>query len=127
MAITIDQLPDEIEKVLGEVIRVANSANEATLDVISKEAVKVARDNAPNRTKAYRKTITRKKTKDEDGTAAYVVYASGSGGSLSHLLENGHASRKGDFVPGKPHFSLAQKKADQEIEKEFQRQLESKK
>lgn len=122
----VEMLSTEVEKIFGECVRIANAANEETLNEVSKEALRIAKDNAPKRFGDYEKTLKRKKTKDQNGEVEYTVYASGSGGSLSHLLENGHASRNGSFVSGKPHFKLAMDHANSRLEEDFKKKLNEK-
>lgn len=122
----VEMFSKEVEKIFGECVRIANAANEETLSEVSKEALKIAKDNAPKRFGDYQKTLKRKKTKDTNGEAEFTVYASGTGGSLSHLLENGHASRNGGFVAGKPHFKPAMDYANAKLEEDFKKKLNAK-
>lgn len=120
MKTTIDTFSDSIALILEDCSRAANRANEETLDRISKEALGVVRDNAPEAEGIYKKGLRRKKTKDDRDELQYILYAGGKESSLSHLLENGHLTRNGkDFVPGKPHFKKGQEFAEKNIEEEF--------
>ena len=122
MKATIDTLGDSIALVLEDCVRQANKANDETLDQISKEALKVVKENAPARENGgiYKKGLKRKKTKDERDELQYTLYASGKESSLSHLLENGHLTRNGETtVSGKPHFAKGQEYAAKEIEAVF--------
>lgn len=122
MKATIDTLGDSIALVLEDRVRQANKANDETLDQISKEALKVVKENAPARENGgiYKKGLKRKKTKDERDDLQYTLYASGKESSLSHLVENGHLTRNGEStVPGKPHFAKGQEYAAKEIEAVF--------
>lgn len=122
MKATIDTLGDSIALVLEDCVRQANKANDETLDQISKEALKVVKENAPARENGgiYKKGLKRKKTKDERDDLQYTLYASGKESSLSHLVENGHLTRNGEStVPGKPHFAKGQEYAAKEIEAVF--------
>ncbi|UNT96728.1 HK97 gp10 family phage protein [Allobaculum mucilyticum] len=122
MKATIDTLGDSIALVLEDCVRQANKANDETLDQISKEALKVVKENAPARENGgiYKKGLKRKKTKDERDELQYTLYAGGKESSLSHLVENGHLTRNGEStVPGKPHFAKGQEYAAKEIEAVF--------
>ena len=81
-------------------------------ETIKKEAkahmsqlVKETKKTAPvgNRQKHYRDSIASKKTSENDRGASYTWYVEGSDYRLSHLLENGHATRDGGRVEG-THF-----------------------
>lgn len=115
-------LEGSIAMILGDCARQATKATDETLDHISKEALKIVRENAPASENGgiYRKGLKRKKTKDSRDDLQYTLYASGMESSLSHLLENGHLTRNGkSTVPGKPHFAKGQDYAAKEIEAEF--------
>lgn len=122
MKTSIDRLSDSIALVLEDCARQANKASDETLDQISKEALKVVKDNAPvsEHGGVYMKGLKRKKTKDSRDELQYTLYASGKESSLSHLLENGHLTRNGtSTVPAKPHFAKGRDFAAKEIEAAF--------
>ena len=54
----------------------------------------------------------------------FVVYNK-SHYQLTHLLENGHASRGGGFVSGRPHIKPAQDKAEKKAIEEITKAIES--
>lgn len=63
MKTTIDTFSDSIALILEDCSRAANRANEETLDRISKEALGVVRDNAPEAEGIYKKGLRRKRLK----------------------------------------------------------------
>lgn len=114
-----DNLSAQITAVLDEVARKAYGACEETLDAISKESLKIAKDNAPERSGDYKKSLKRTKLKEGGDVIGYRIHSTES---ISHLLENGHLTRDGtSTVPGKEHFKPAQDYAGKAIEQEFQK------
>ena len=109
MKVSLDSLDEEIKKALEdynvEVVRVTNESIKET----AKEAAKMLKNGGPykNRTGAYAKDWTagqREKTKSVIQVQGYTVYNKNHF-QLTHLLENGHQSRKGGRVKAFSHIA----------------------
>ena len=102
--------------------------NNNVIDGIKKEAkksmdrlVKQTKATAPvGKRKRYKKSIKSKKTKETDRAVSYTWYVDGPDYRLSHLLENGHATRNGGRTKG-THFI---KNASEPILKEYVENVE---
>lgn len=105
MSVSVGQLTEAISKEL-------TLYSERVITGVKKEAkksmdqlVKDTKATAPvgNRKKHYRDSIKSKKVAENDRSVSYMWYVDGADYRLSHLLENGHASRNGGRVAG-THF-----------------------
>lgn len=103
--INIDALSDEINRELTIYSREVTERIKDEAKSHIKELVKRTKETAPvgHRDKHYRDNITSEKTSENDRGVSYTWYVKGSDYRLSHLLENGHATRDGGRVEG-THF-----------------------
>lgn len=122
MSINIDQLGDAIaeELTLYNSRIIAGVKKEAQKSI--KKLVKDTKATAPvgKRKKHYRDSISSKKLSENERSVSYLWYVKGSDYRLSHLLENGHATRDGGRVAG-THFI---KNASDPILKNYEKAIE---
>lgn len=125
--IQIDQFDQALKDVMNEIQREAKRACDAAVESISKEALKAAQDAAPvhqtksSRAGTYKKSIKRKQTRKAEFESEYTIYVAAPEYRLSHLLENGHLTKKGNRTKAIPHFAKGQELADQKLEEEFKK------
>ena len=113
---TVDAMADEIMKGLTEY---ADLADTAMKKAVRKSATQVKNEisaNAPKRTRAYAKSWTAKKTKENSHSLEMIVHSKDRY-QLAHLLEKGHAKRGGGRVAGRPHIAPAEESGAEMLEK----------
>lgn len=117
--IPLDQLGNEIAKILSEYTEdVIEGIDEAGQEV-AKEAVKELKAKSPKKTGGYAKGWTKKTEKKYGDVSTVIIYNKNKPG-LTHLLEHGHAKRGGGRVDGIPHI----KPVEEKIIKEFSSKVE---
>lgn len=113
-----DNLVDSLQGILLSFSRsLQEEINEATKET-AKEAVNKLRATSPKKTGNYAKgwTKTTSTKNDERGfKVSKIVIYNKNKPTLTHLLENGHATRNGKRVSGKPHIGPVA----QEIEEKY--------
>lgn len=93
--ISVDQLStaisEELENYNRSVIRGTKDEAKKAMDRLVRET----KANAPARRPRYKNSITSRKEWESALGIGYIWYVKGSEYRLSHLLENGHATRNG--------------------------------
>jgi len=117
--IDVNRLSAEINKSLKEYTSDVTKKLEISKKKVASEAVNELKATSPRRTGGYAKGWTQRK----DGTSR-IVYNK-THGSLTHLLENGHANRDGGRTAGIPHIAPVEQHAIEEFEAEVKRDVQS--
>ena len=120
--ITVDNLGDEIGKILEEYAGDVDKNLDEVTKKIGRKGVQALKNDSLSKfpdskkhKKRYGSTWTSKAEKKRLYTKA-TIYNSQPG--LPHLLEHGHASRNGGRVQGTPHISPVEEKLVREFESE---------
>lgn len=100
--VSAEGLEAAISHAVKEYTDAVSAAIVKEVDETSKRALADIKRDSPVRTGAYEKGWVRRKL----GEGSFRVYNKDKG-SLTHLLEKGHAKRGGGRVEGKPHIGPA--------------------
>lgn len=112
----MDGLEEYKDLVVGEMKDKCKNASD-----LAKKEIKA---NAPKRTGAYAKSWTVKKTDENSESVTYVVHSKKKY-RLTHLLENGHATRNGGRTKAQPHIKPAEEKAIKSLTENIERVIKN--
>ena len=119
---TVSQMADVIMEGMEEYARRAAEDMKKAVKKAGAEVKKDIQAGAPVKTGAYKKSWTVKTTKNT-ADAMEVVVHSRNRYQLAHLLEFGHALRKGGRTRAFPHIAPAEERAAQTLEREVEKAL----
>ncbi len=120
--VKVDDLYDALQEVLSEELDYVDQT--VVKDAIHQTAEETAADvraGAPEKTGAYKDSITAGSAKRRGHTYSETVYASIY--RLPHLLERPHATRNGGRTAGKPHWAPAAEKIRERLIKHIKEGL----
>ena len=121
---TVDTLEADIKAILDEYQGDIELLNKETVKAIGQKGKQALQDNSRRNFGGTGKYASGWSVKVEEKSRAFataILYNAKLPG-LPHLLEHGHAKRGGGRVPGKVHI----KPVEEELEKAFVEELESK-
>lgn len=125
--ITANKFESAVNAILSEYRDVVDEQVEYATQKVAEEAAKNVTSNI-NQTdmkgKKYRKSIRADKLKENAGKYSSTVYARPPYYRITHLLENGHATRNGGRTRAFPHWAEAEQKAVRDYEELLRRKLE---
>lgn len=119
--------PDKLGKALVDIIEqyegdIVNCMNDVVRDAGRKTAAAV-RTNARNVVKGPKYPSSWTFTVQGRVNPKAIIYSKVPG--LPHLIEHGHATRKGGRTKAKPHIAPAEKVAVEEFVREMQKRMET--
>lgn len=137
--VKIDDISNEINKIMKEYSSDVTSVMMKDIDSVARQTVNKVKEKAPVRKGTtnrhykgsgksyppgtYKKSWGSKVTEQSATRKNRTVYSKGQG-SLTHLLENGHASRYGGRVKAIPHIKEAEEYAVNELVTRLKRRIE---
>ena len=120
--VSAEDLGDAIMEALEEYKDLAASELKEAVADAAKGVRDQIKDTAPRKTGKYAKSWRDRKTKETADSVEYTVY-SPSRYRIAHLLENGHATRNGGRVAGRPHIKPAEEEGERKLMADIQRRL----
>lgn len=122
-SIKIENLQNEVMKYLTNYVEDIEEGVKETTDSISKEAVKEIKQKSPRRQgtrkNPYYKGWTKKK--ESKGRRYTTKIYNKTNYQLTHLLENGHATRNGGRTKAQPHIKPVEEKYNKLYEQEIKK------
>lgn len=122
-SIKIENLQNEVMKYLTDYVEDIEEGVKETTDSISKEAVKEVKQKSPRRQgtrkSPYWKGWTKKK--ESKGRRYTTKIYNKTNYQLTHLLENGHATRNGGRTKAQPHIKPVEEKYNKLYEEEIKK------
>ena len=120
--VSVSELADAVMEGLVEYAELATEDMKAAVKKAGQTVRKEIQAGAPVKTGAYKKSWAVKTTKNT-ADAMKVVVHSRNRYQLAHLLEFGHALRKGGRTRAFPHIAPAEERAAQILEQEVEKAL----
>ena len=122
LRVRLDEFTPAVEELLREYGDEVIKASQDTVEPLMAEGVKKLKAASPKDTGAYRRSW-KEKTQMERFGAAGVIYASSPQYRLTHLLEHGHALRRGGRTYGKVKGIEHIAPVNEWVQEEYERRL----
>jgi dolichyl-phosphate-mannose--protein O-mannosyl transferase len=128
-AIKIDDMSKEIMKSLHEYAELTDSEMKKAVRKTASAVRKEISENAPKETGDYAKSWTTSVTEENSHALQITIHAKKPEYRLAHLLENGHALRRGGRSIGKgnvdaiPHIAPAEEHSEKLLEEFFRKAM----
>ena len=120
--VSIDEMADAINEGLKEYATLASTQVKSAVRKSAKTVKDQISANAPSRTGAYKGSWVATKQSESSQSLQMVVHSKNRY-QLAHLLEFGHALRRGGRTRAFPHIAPAEERAAQTLEREVEKAL----
>lgn len=117
-------LASQIANVLSKYTGQVSMEVEVAALAVAKELLVRIKSAAPRKTGDYRKKMRLKTVKTSRYNKKHIWHVAAPEYRLTHLLENGHATKSGSVVPGTPHIKPAEEWAVAEFEKRVKKAID---
>lgn len=121
---SIENLTAELMADLSQYTAEVSEAVKKAVDEVAKECKENIQADSPVKTGKYKKGW-KVKTTFEDNLQKHVTVYNSTYGRLTHLLENGHALKRGGRTRAFPHIKKNEQKSVIELEKKVREAIEN--
>ncbi|MDO4720963.1 MAG: HK97 gp10 family phage protein [Peptostreptococcaceae bacterium] len=122
--IQANEIADYISDMLGDFAEDVAGVLQTSSEQTAKETVKELKQTSPKKSGKYAKSWKVSKLRTGLRSASYVVHARAPHYRLTHLLEYGHAKKKGGRTRAFPHIAQAEGKAIQRFQRKLREGIE---
>ena len=119
--VSIDGLAESVMKELNDYKDLSTEDMKKDVRKVANNVKKEIKANAPRKTGKYAASWATKTAKENNEMLSIVVYSKLP--SRPHLLENGHALRRGGRARAFPHIAPAEEHGAEELERLIERDL----
>lgn len=127
MKVAINEFSNAVNDILKEYADDVYDDVKDIVDDVTDEALGILKDAAPvgkgKRAGEYKKALKKKKVSETPTNKTNVLYAEAPHYRLTHLLENGHATRNGGRTKPQEHFGKADKFINDELSERVERKI----
>lgn len=127
MKVAINEFSNAVNDILKEYADDVYDDVKDIVDDVTVEALGILKDAAPvgkgKRAGEYKKALKKKKVSETPTNKTNVLYAEAPHYRLTHLLENGHATRNGGSTEPQEHFGKADKFINDELPERVARKI----
>lgn len=123
--IQASEFATEMEKLVKEYGDSVAGAIKDVVPKVAKRSATLVRADAPHDKGQYKKSIKAEKVYETPATIKYNVHATNGQYRLSHLLENGHATKNGGRTKAQPHFKTGDDYVQENLIPQIKKEIEN--